>query len=300
VAGTLGRPVARASPSRPEPAATNPTPRRPVAGAVARWRVRPGTRIDLGSEDPGRTKPSRIDRSTAEEELAKLRASLDRLQELFYADGRRALLIILQGMDASGKDSTIRHVFDGVNPQGVHAVAFKAPTEEERAHDFLWREHAAAPRKGAITIFNRSYYEGVLVAAVHRSAPAVQLQARYRAINELERELVDEGTTVLKFFLHMSREEQGKRLRERLTDPSKQWKLSEADRIERGFWSAYMREYQEVLRRTSTPWAPWYLVPSDHGWYRNWVVGQVVVHSLEAMRLRFPPPKVNLKRYRIG
>ena len=267
--------------------------------SLDRFRLRPGQHVRLAKVDPRDTSELRGGKRSAEAKLPGLRAELDRLQELFYADGRRGLLVVLQGMDTSGKDGTIRHVFEGVNPQGVHVGAFKTPTPEEQSHDFLWRIHPHAPAKGDIAIFNRSQYEDVLIARVHELVPKHVWSKRYRGINEFERELVDEGTTVLKFFLHISRDEQEERLRERLTDPTKHWKLSPSDARERSFWPQYTRAYEEMLARTTTAWAPWYIVPSDHKWFRNWLVSRVLVETLEAMDLRYPPPKVDLSTYKI-
>ena len=263
------------------------------------FRVRPGKRVRLAKIDPKETSELRGGKHAAEALMPGLHTKLDRLQELFYADGRRGLLVVLQGMDTSGKDGTIRHVFEGVNPQGVRVGAFKTPTPEELAHDFLWRIHPHAPAKGEIAIFNRSQYEDVLIARVHHLVPKQVWSKRYHAISEFERELVDEGTTVLKFFLHISRAEQGERLRARLADPTKHWKLSASDVRERSFWSEYTRAYEEMLERTATAWAPWYLVPADHKWFRNWLVSRLLIETLEAMDLRYPSPKVDLTTYTI-
>ena len=264
-----------------------------------RFLLRPGHGIRLARFDPKDTSAFPGRKHRAEAETVALRQELDRLQELFYADGRRSLLVVLQGMDTSGKDGTIRHVFEGVNPQGVRVGAFKTPTPEELAHDFLWRIHPHAPGKGEIAIFNRSQYEDVLIARVHHLVPKHVWSKRYRGINEFERELVDEGTIVLKFFLHISREEQGDRLRARLADPTKHWKLSPADVRERSFWPEYVKAYEEMLARTTTDWAPWYLVPSDHKWFRNWFVSRTLVETLRGMDLRYPSPKVDLHTYKI-
>jgi PPK2 family polyphosphate:nucleotide phosphotransferase len=262
-------------------------------------RLAPGRAVHLGKRDPADTSSFPAGKRRAEATLPDRRAELDRLQELFYADGRRGLLVILQGMDTSGKDGTIRHVFEGVNPQGVRVWSFKVPTPEEIAHDFLWRIHRRTPPKGEITIFNRSHYEDVLVARVHGLVPRKVWSKRYAEINDFERELAQEGTTVLKFFLHIDRSEQAKRLGERLADPSKQWKLSSADARERSTWSEYATAYEEMLRRTTTSWAPWYVVPSNHKWFRNLAVSTVLVETLRAMDLRYPKPTVDLSTFRI-
>ena len=232
--------------------------------------------------------------------LPQLREELSRLQELFYADSRRGLLVILQGMDTSGKDGVIRHVFEGVNPQGVRVSSFKQPTPEELAHDFLWRIHRDAPAKGEIVIFNRSHYEDVLVARVHQLVPRPIWSKRFDAINAFERELTEEGNTILKFFLHISRAEQGRRLRDRIQDPTKRWKLSLADFHERKFWDQYQSAYRDVLERTNTPWAPWYLLPSDHKWFRNLAISAILVEELRGMKLRYPEPAVPVSAFKLS
>jgi PPK2 family polyphosphate:nucleotide phosphotransferase len=262
-------------------------------------RLRPGQPVHIAKFDARDTSSFPGRKRRAEARLPALREELDRLQEMFYADGRRGLLVVLQGMDTSGKDGTIRHVFEGVNPQGVRVWSFKVPTPFEQAHDFLWRIHQHTPAKGEVAIFNRSHYEDILVARVHHLVPRSVWSKRYGEINEFERELVDEGVSVVKFCLFISREEQAVRLRERLEDRSKQWKLTEADVRERAYWPQYMRAYEEMLRRTTTPWAPWYLVPSDHKWFRNLVVSTVLVDTFRAMDLKYPAPGVDLAKFRV-
>ena len=257
-----------------------------------RLKLPPGQSVDLGRFNSRDTSGWPDGKAKAEAALPKLRQELDRLQELFYADARRGLLVILQGMDTSGKDGVIRHVFEGVNPQGVRVSSFKQPTPEEQAHDFLWRIHRDAPARGEIVIFNRSQYEDVLVARVHELVPRKVWSKRFDAINAFERELVEEGDSILKFFLHISREEQGRRLKDRMQDPTKRWKLSAADFHERRYWSKYQAAYEDVLGMTNTPWAPWYLLPSDHKWFRNLAISSILVEHLKAMKLRYPEPKV--------
>jgi PPK2 family polyphosphate:nucleotide phosphotransferase len=252
----------------------------------------PGEKPDLGHTDPSDTSSWRSGRRKAEAALLRLRTELDGLQETFYADARRGLLVILQGMDTSGKDGVIRHVFEGVNPQGVRVASFKKPTPEESAHDFLWRIHRSTPAKGEIVIFNRSHYEDVLVTRVHQLVPQKVWSKRFDSINQFERELVEEGISILKFFLHISREEQRVRLRDRIEDPSKRWKLTDADFQERMYWDEYQAAYEDVLHRTNTSWAPWYLLPSDHKWFRNLAVSTILVEHLRAMKLRYPRPTV--------
>jgi PPK2 family polyphosphate:nucleotide phosphotransferase len=257
-------------------------------------RVAPRAKVHLDERDASDTSSWTGGRRKAEATLPVLREELTRLQELFAADGRRGLLVILQGMDTSGKDGVIRHVFEGVNPQGVRVSSFKRPTPEEYSHDFLWRIHLRAPSKGEIVIFNRSHYEDVLVARVHQLVPQKVWSKRFDSINQFEREQIEEGVSVLKFFLHISHDEQRRRLQDRIRDPTKRWKLNEADFHERRYWANYMAAYEAMLRRTSTRWAPWYLVPSNHKWFRNLVVSTVLVRELEGMSLRYPAPTVDI------
>ena len=222
------------------------------------------------------------------EEIARDTEKLGELQKLLYADGRYALLVVLQGRDASGKDGAIRNVFDACNPQGCQVTSFKAPTSHELAHDFLWRIHQAAPARGMIGIFNRSHYEDVLAVRVKNLAPKAVWEKRYRQINEFERHLAENGTVILKFFLHISRDEQRQQLLERLTDPTKNWKFNAGDLDERGLWNDYTRAYQDALRKCSTRWAPWYVVPSDSRTVRNYLMIRVITGALSRLGLRYP------------
>ncbi len=228
--------------------------------------------------------------------LEKTLGKLDALQYRMYAENKRSLLIIFQGLDAAGKDGTIRHVMSGVNPQGCRVTSFKTPSREESAHDFLWRAHKAVPEFGAIGIFNRSHYEDVLIARVHNLVPKEVWSRRYGQINEFEEMLSENNVRILKFFLHISKDEQKKRFFERLDDPSKHWKLSEADFNERKYWDDYVKAYEAALNRCSTRRAPWFIVPSNKKWFRNLAVSHVIVETLEAMDLKFPPPSINVKK----
>jgi len=259
-----------------------------------RMRLPIGVNVDLAHSDAKDTSVWTGGRRKAEALLPTWRSEIDRLQELFYADARRGLLVILQGMDTSGKDGIIRHVFEGVNPQGVRVSSFKQPTPEELAHDFLWRIHRDAPARGEIVIFNRSHYEDVLVARVHHLVPHKVWSKRFDAINAFEHELVDEGNSILKFFLHISREEQARRLQDRIDDPTKRWKLNVADFHERRYWDEYQTAYEDVLERTNTAWAPWYLLPSDHKWFRNLAISFILVEFLKGLKLRYPEPKISI------
>jgi len=223
-------------------------------------------------------------------------ARLDELQNLLWAEKRRTLLIVLQAMDAGGKDGTIRHVMSGVNPQGCRVTSFKAPTEIELRHDFLWRVHQAVPAKGEIGIFNRSHYEDVLVARVHKLVPETTWSRRFDQINEFERLLRENEVTILKFFLHISQNEQLKRLKERVEDRAKQWKLRPDDFEERKHWKAYTQAYSDVLNRCNIAEAPWFVIPANKKWFRNLAVSTIVVETLEAMNLRFPKATFDLSQ----
>ncbi|MCI4320302.1 MAG: polyphosphate kinase 2 family protein [Thermoplasmata archaeon] len=266
---------------------------------IDRFRIPPGARLRPQAWDGDDTSGFRGGKSAAVRELEKLRSRLESLQELLYAEHRHRLLVVLQAMDSAGKDGTIRRVFQGVNPQGVRVASFKVPSVEELAHDFLWRVHREVPATGEITIFNRSHYEDVLVARVHHLVPKPVWERRYREINDFERSLSEEGTSILKFYLHIDKDEQKRRLEERLEDPTKHWKFSLSDPRERRYWGAYMRAYAEALGRTSTDWAPWYFVPSNRKWFRDLVVCRVIVHALEAMHSKYPPLPRALRSLRI-
>ena len=258
-----------------------------------RYRVEPGVRVRLDRIDPddtGRVKNKDEGRERAERHLERLADLHYRL----YAENRRSVLIVLQGMDAAGKDGVIRHVLAGLNPQACRVASFKVPTEEELGHDFLWRIHKAVPRRGEIGVFNRSHYEEVLVVRVKGLVPASVWSARYEQINAFEHMLVDSGTTILKFFIHISPAEQRTRLLARLADPQRNWKFSAADIEVRQQWDAYQRAYEDALTKCSTPWAPWYIIPGNHKWLRNLAVSDILVAHLEAMDLRFPKPMGNI------
>jgi PPK2 family polyphosphate:nucleotide phosphotransferase len=261
-----------------------------VKHAGERWRVDPGGRISLGEIDPASTPGASGNRAATQAAIPELNERLFVLQDRLWAEARRSLLVVLQGMDAAGKDGTIKHVFKGVNPQGTRVAIFKEPTPEELSHDFLWRVHQRAPRAGEIGIFNRSHYEDVLIARVDRLVEKHVWSERYELINAFERVLAHGGTTTIKLFLHISHEEQGRRLTERLERPDKRWKSSRSDFTERARWDDYRAAYTEALERTSTDVAPWYVVPADHKWYRNWAVSRVLIETLEAMDPRYPEP----------
>jgi PPK2 family polyphosphate:nucleotide phosphotransferase len=266
---------------------------------MERYVVRPGTRARIDQRDPGDTSGFDGVKDDGRKELGKQTTRLERLQELLYAEHKHAVLVVLQGMDSAGKDGTIRRVFDGVNPEGVRVALFKKPTDRELSHDFLWRVHAEVPALGEMVLFNRSHYEDVLIARVHGLVPKPVWRRRYREINEFERELTQEGTTILKFFLHISRSEQKRRLEERLKDPAKHWKFREADLLERRRWGAYMEAYEDALTRTSTTWAPWHVVPSNRKWFRDLYVSRRIVQALDHFRMRYPPLPANERADRV-
>lgn len=251
--------------------------------------VPPDTEVNLADYDPGYTGDYQKKAETKSALKRKLKRLQD-LQEVMWAEGKHSLLIVLQALDAGGKDGTIRKVMSGVNPQGCQVTSFKVPTEEELDHDYLWRVHKATPRKGYIGIFNRSHYEDVLVVRVHEMVPQEVWEKRYEQINHFEKLLADNGTQILKFFLHISKEEQKERFQARLDDPRKNWKFSIKDVHERDYWDDYVRAYEDALSRCSAPWAPWYVIPADHKWYRNLVISEIIVETLEKLNMSFPPP----------
>lgn len=266
---------------------------------IARFRVPPGGRgFRLKDVDPA-GKDGVPDRAAAEAELAADATRIDQLQDVMYAQRKHALLCIFQAMDCGGKDGTIRKVFGQVDPIGIVATAFKKPSERELAQDYLWRIHQAVPPRGFIGIFNRSHYEDVLVVRVHRLAPMDDIEQRYDQVNAFEKHLSENGVTILKFFLHISKEEQKERLQERLDDPKKRWKFDPGDLEERAWWNAYMAAYELALARCSTRWAPWYVVPADRNWYRNAVVARIVRQTLEDLELKFPKPTADFSKIAI-
>ena len=250
--------------------------------------IKPGSKVKLRDYDPADTAGVK-DKAEGLTQLARDRDEMIDLQERLYAENRRSLLVVLQAMDTGGKDGTVKSVLSGINPTGVEITSFKAPSEEERDHDFIWRIHNRVPRRGNIGIFNRSHYEDVLVAKVHSLAPPKEIEKRYEVINRFEENLADTGTTVLKFFLHISREEQKRRLEERLADEAKIWKFDPGDLKERALWDEYQQAYELALSRCSTKTAPWYVVPADRKWYRNVVVARTIVDTLRKMDPKPPP-----------
>jgi PPK2 family polyphosphate:nucleotide phosphotransferase len=256
--------------------------------------VEPGSRVKLRDIDPD----YHGKHESQDEALPELQAHLRKMDELqyrMYAEKKHSLLIVLQGLDAGGKDGVVRHVITGMNPAGCKVIGFKQPTADDLAHDFLWRVHPHVPARGNVAIFNRSHYEDVLVVRVHKLVPEKQWARRYDLINEFERLLaVENGTTILKFFLYISREEQLSRFKRRLDDPTRQWKISDADYGERDYWDDYIAAFEDMLRKTSTDHAPWFVIPSNHKWFRDLAISQIITRRLEDLDMKLPKPSVDL------
>ena len=263
-----------------------------------RFRIEPGKRADLAKRDPADASAF-PDRDEAEVQSRADAKIINEWQDKLFAEGKRALLVVLQGTDTAGKDGTIRHVFNATGPLGVAVTSFRRPSEEELAHDFLWRAHQACPRRGCIGIFNRSHYEDVLVGRVRKLAPVDEIERRYDQINAFEKMLTDNGTTILKFMLHISRKEQGERLQARLDEPDSRWKFDPRDLEDRKLWSEYQAAYEIMLDRCSTSWAPWHVIPADRKWARNCAVAAIVRETLEAMSPRYPKPDWDPKDFKV-
>jgi PPK2 family polyphosphate:nucleotide phosphotransferase len=266
----------------------------PLVADFARYRVDPEEGFRLEDSDTADTDD--LTRAEGDAELARLADRIAELQARLYAEEERGVLVVLQGIDAAGKDSSVKHVFSRTNPQGVRVYTFKEPTDEEAAHDFLWRYHQDVPARGMIHVFNRSHYEDVLVVRVKGLTEESRWRSRYDSINDFERMLARERMVIVKFFLHISKDAQLERFRERLEREDKHYKFSANDVRERRNWDAYQEAYEDAVNFTSTPWAPWYVVPADHKWYRNLVVARIVCATLEAMDPRWPLPDADLER----
>ncbi len=264
-----------------------------ISTVMKRYLLKPGSKIRLKDRDPSLTL-NEIKKDDAKPDFIELNEKLLNLQEILYAQHEHKILVVLQGMDTSGKDGTVRNVFRGVNPQGVRVAAFKAPSEEELERDYLWRIHKEVPKKGQIVIFNRSHYGDVLVVRVRNLAPNRIWKRRFGHINDFERMLTEEGTTIIKCFLHISHEEQRERLQARIDNPKKHWKFDLKDVDERKYWDDYVKAYEDVLEKTSTRWAPWYIIPADRKWYRNLVISKIIVNTLENLNLKYPKSKEKL------
>ncbi len=254
------------------------------------WVVKPGSKVDISALDPGDTRGLKGGRNAADAALAKDEVALRELQTRLWAENKRSVLVVLQGTDASGKDGTVAHVFSGVNPQGTWVTSFKTPTAEELSHDFLWRVHRTVPHAGQIGIFNRSHYEDVLVARVRKLVPKAVWKRRYTDIVAFESLLAESGTAIIKCCLLISKDEQRRRFEERLKDPQKRWKFQAGDLEDRALWKEYQAAYSEALQRTSTKAAPWYIIPADHKWFRNWAVSRLLIETLTEMDPQYPQP----------
>jgi len=256
------------------------------------FRIKPGHKLQLKDYDPSEC--GKHGKKSAHKRIAKLQERMDELQFRLYAEQRRSVLICLQALDAGGKDGVVRHVIGSMNPQGCHVVGFKQPSAEELAHDFIWRIESAVPRRGAVTIFNRSHYEDVLIVRVHDLVPKKVWSKRYDQINDFERRLDDNGTKILKFFLHISKEEQLERFKDRLDDPTRHWKISDADYSERKYWPDYEEAYQDAISKCNTKQAPWFVIPSDHKWFRNLAISEIIVETMESLDFKLPPLSVDI------
>ncbi len=262
-----------------------------------KYLVQPGEKIKIKDFDPNDSSEFEGNKKDGKEAILKVNKEIEKLQELMYAEGKQRLLVVLQAMDTGGKDGVIRKVFEGVNPQGVRVAPFKTPSPLELSHDYLWRIHQQTPKKGEIVIFNRSHYEDVLPVRVLNLMPEEVWSKRYHHINEFERLLVDEGTVILKFYLNIDLEEQAGRFLARLEEPDKNWKFNPGDLEDRKLWGAYMEAYEDMLNKTSTKWAPWYVIPSNKKWYRNLLIANIVRDTLVDMEMEFPAPPPDLEKY---
>jgi PPK2 family polyphosphate:nucleotide phosphotransferase len=264
---------------------------------LKQFRVMPEARVHLSKIDPD-YKDKNESKKSSIPKIVNLQKRMDELQYQLVAEQKHSLLICLQGMDAGGKDGVIRHVMGSMNPQGCRVIGFKQPSPVELAHDFLWRIEQETPRKGEVVIFNRSHYEDVLIVRVHNLVPKNVWSKRYNQINDFERRLAANNTHILKFFLHISKEEQLDRFEQRLDDPRSRWKISDSDYSERELWNDYQEAYEDVLNKCSTNEAPWFVIPSNHKWFRNLAISQIIVETLEKLHMGIPEPAVNLEEIR--
>ncbi len=260
---------------------------------MKQYRIKPGDEVDLDKFDPDDTSLYPDGKKACAEETDKILGRLRDQQELLYAEHKRRILIVLQGMDTSGKDGAVIHVMGGFNPAGVRVTSFKRPTEQELAHDYLWRVHAQMPENGEVVVFNRSHYEDVLIVRVHDLVPDEVWRKRYDQINDFERMLSENNTVILKFFLHISKGEQKKRLQARIDDPTKRWKFQHGDIEERKLWSEYRKAYEDALTKTSTKWAPWWIIPANAKWYRNYLIGGIIADAMDKLDMKYPQPDLS-------
>ena len=262
----------------------------PVSGALERYWVKPGAKVDFGKFESGeKTLFQGGGKEEIEPQFDELQFQLQNLQKKLYAQNKHRVLVVMQAMDTGGKDGCIKHVFSRIDPQGIHVRSFKKPTGEELAHDFLWRVHSKVPTRGELVIFNRSHYEDIIAVRVKQIFPDEVWKRRQRHVIEFERMLAEEGTTIVKIFLHISKDEQKRRLESRLENPSKHWKINPDDLKDRARWDDFMTAYEEVIGKTSTEFAPWYVVPADRKWYRNLCVARIMLDTLKGLNMEFPP-----------
>lgn len=273
----------------------------PAKGASTRYLVRPGSKFDLSTIDSSeKTLWDGLTKDNHEAAFDKLRDELQHLQKLLYAQNKHRVLVVMQAMDTGGKDGCIKHVFSRIDPQGVRVHAFKKPSDEDLAHDFLWRVHPHVPGNGQLVIFNRSHYEDILAVRVKKLFGEAVWKRRYKHVIDFERMLAEEGTTIVKIFLHISKEEQKNRLEARLANPLKHWKFNPDDLADRARWDEFMGAYQDLIERTSTEHAPWYVVPADRKWYRNLCVADIMLHTLEKLKMQFPSTTWDPKAIQLG
>ena len=271
----------------------------PVSGALERYLIKPGSKVDFANYDSGDKALFQGERGEFELQFDHLQDQLQQLQKMLYAQNRHRILVVMQAMDTGGKDGCIKHVFSRIDPQGIHVRSFKKPTEEELAHDFLWRIHSKVPSTGQMVIFNRSHYEDIIAVRVKKIYPDEVWKRRQRHVVEFERMLAEEGTTIVKVFLHISKEEQKRRLEARLQNPAKHWKFNPDDLADRARWSEFMTAYEDVISKTSTEHAPWYVVPADRKWYRNLCVARIMLDTLKRLNMKFPAIDWDPKKVRI-
>jgi PPK2 family polyphosphate:nucleotide phosphotransferase len=261
----------------------------PVSGALERYWIKPGTKVDFGKFDSGERVLFPGEKEDFGVQFDQLQDQLQQLQKVLYAQNKHRILVVMQAMDTGGKDGCIKHVFSRIDPQGIHVRSFKKPSEEELAHDFLWRVHSKVPSTGQLVIFNRSHYEDIIAVRVKKIFPDEVWKRRQRHVVEFERMLAEEGTTIVKIFLHISKDEQKRRLQARLDNPAKHWKINPDDLVDRANWNEFMTAYEEVISKTSTELAPWYIVPADRKWYRNLCVARIMLDTLKKLKMEFPP-----------
>lgn len=273
----------------------------PVSGALERYWVKPGSKVDLGAIDPNeKTLYDGVGKEDSEASFRALQHELQEQQKMLYAQGKHRILVVMQAMDTGGKDGCIKHVFSHIDPQGIHVRSFKKPTEEELGYDFLWRVHSKVPHNGQLVIFNRSHYEDIIAVRVKKLFPDEVWKRRQRHVVDFERMLAEEGTTIVKIFLHISKEEQKQRLEARLENPHKHWKFNPDDLADRARWDEFMKAYEDIIAKTSTGHAPWFVVPADRKWYRNLCVARIMLDTMKRLDLRLPEVDWDPKEVRIG